>query len=202
MGGDGLGGGVGGGHADLASAVGADVAGREEVGGDGGDADEDAIAGDEVGDGFDVAEAVLEGEDPGGGAEEMAGGGEGGVDLMCLGEDHEEVGDLGGFLGAAGGELGDAAGAVAGCGVVGFETEAVAADGVEVLLVDVEEGDGGAGFGEESAEERTHGAGTEDGDVHGGFPWVRVRDGDGETVGVLQGWGLRKDTFAGYFAGR
>ena len=168
----GLGGGVGVAHTDEAAAVGGDVRGAEEVGGEGGDADEDAVAGDEGGDGFDVAEAVLEGEDPGGGAEELAGGVEGGGDLMSFGEDHQEIGDVGGFFGARGGEVGDDAGVVwrtEGVGLegVGFEAEAIAADGVEVLLVDVEEGDGGAGFGEEAAEEGAHGACAEDGDLHG-----------------------------------
>jgi hypothetical protein len=159
----GEGGAIGVAHADLAAAVGGDVRGAEEVGGDGGDADEDAFAGDEGGDGFDVAQAVLEGEDPGGGSEEVARGQQGGRDLMGLGEEHQEVGNAGGFFGAAGGEVRDGRGAA-----VGFEAEAVAADGVEVLLVDVEEGDGGTGFGEESAEEGAHGACAEDGDVHWG----------------------------------
>src|ERR1700691_5959426 len=92
---------------------------------------------------------------------------------MGLGEDHQEIGDVGELFGAAGGELGDAAcvGSPAGRTVaqVRIEEEAVVADGVEVLLVNVEEGDVGAGFGEETAEKRTHGAGTEDGDLHVGF---------------------------------
>ena len=105
----------------------------------------------------------------------MAGGGEGGGDLMRLGEDHQEIGDVGELLGAAGGELGDAADVCGLAGVLRIEEEAVVVDGVEVLLVDVEEGDVGSGFGEETAEERTHGTGTEDGDLHVGFFLTRGR---------------------------
>ena len=143
------------------------MGGTEEVGGESGDSDEDARARDEYGDGFDVAEPVLQGEDPGGWSDEVAGGGEGLGDLMGFGEDHQEIGDFGGLLGAAGDEVGDDARAG-----VSFEEEAVVADGVEVLLVDVEEGDGGSGFGEESAEEGAHGAGAEDGDLHGERPLI------------------------------
>ena len=135
------------------------MAGAGEVGGIGGDAEEDPLAGDELLDDLLVAQPVLQGEHPAMLGQHRPQGGERGPGIGLLGEHHDEVGRFGQLLGA---HRGGASDVIAG---LRRDAEAGPVHRIDVSGVDIEQRDGRAAALEAAADERAHRARAEDGDV-------------------------------------